>query len=88
MNQMQQLNEWQKQEVLRSVASHFAKAGGITDEYVRASICEIQQMASQEQYDAFDLLYTQAINGHPHGLAADVLQEIFCAWDQVEVINV
>lgn len=78
------VNEWHKQDMLQATASIFAAlAGGVSDEYVRSSIVEIQAMPCAVQYDAFMVLYAQTINGHPHGMAADVLDELFSAWDQV-----
>jgi hypothetical protein len=75
-------DEWHKQDVLAATASYYAEVGGITDEYVRQSIGEIQQMPHAYQYDAFEVLYTQVINGHDRGMMASVLDEVNRAQDK------
>jgi hypothetical protein len=74
--------EFYKQSVLADVARAFAAHCSIvTDAYVRSMIDEIKLMPHELQYDAFELLDVQTQNGHAHGIAADVRQEIFAAWD-------
>lgn len=69
--------EWQKTNLLGLVARSFAAHPGcVTDEYVRCAIKEIKQMPLEDQYDGFELLETEVINGHKHGMVADVYQEI------------
>jgi len=59
--------------------------GSWSDRDVFAAIHQIEQskFSNEEKYELFDALYFKTVNNHAHGMAADVINDIFKATDKV-----
>ena len=74
--------ELQRQDVLGNIAKELYDTDSVTDDFALRALENIQRMPTYEQRkDAYEVLSTVVINGHPYGVASDVYEKIQKSWN-------